>query len=83
MSGKGMILGLAGLGAVGLILRAASKTTSAPAEVQKTYVEKALDTAKAKTTSATSSKVTTAKTYAQKGTAEVRAAVNAIDQLLK
>lgn len=83
MNGKGLILGLAGVGAVGLLLRAASKTTSAPAAAQQTYVDKTLEAAKAKTKTATSSKVTKAKTYAQKGTAEVQSAVNAINNLLK
>lgn len=83
MNGKGVILGLAGVGGVALLLRAASKTTSAPAAVQQTYVDKTLANAKAKATAASSSKVTKAKQYAAKGTSEVRAAVNAIDKLLK
>lgn len=82
-SGKGIVLGLAGLGGVALLLRAASKTTSAPAAVQQTYVDKSIAAAKAKATAASSSKVSKAKAYAAKGTSEVRAAANAIDKLLK
>jgi hypothetical protein len=76
MNGKGIVLGLAGLGGVALLLRAASKTTSAPAAAQQTYVDKTLAAAK-------TGKVATAKSYAKKGTAEVQSAVNAIDKLLK
>jgi len=82
-SGKGLILGLAGLGGVALLLRAASSGTSAKSATQQTYVDKTLAAAKAKTTAASSSKVTAAKNYAKKGTAEVQSAVNAINNLLK
>jgi hypothetical protein len=76
MNGKGIVLGLAGIGGVALLLRAASKTTSAPAVAQQTYVDKTLAAAK-------TGKVAKAKAYAQKGSSEVKAAVNAIDKLLK
>jgi len=76
MNGKGIVLGLAGIGGVALLLRAASKTTSAPAAVQQTYVDKTLAAAK-------TGKVAKAKGYVQKGSSEVKAAVNAIDKLLK
>lgn len=83
-SGKGVILGLAGLGGVALLLRAASSGTSAKATTQQTYVDKTLEAAKAKATSTTAKggKVDTAKTYVKKGTAEVQSAVNAINKLL-
>lgn len=83
MSGKGIVLGLAGLGGVALLLRAASKTTSAPAAVQQTYVDKSIEAAKAKAKGASSTKVEKAKGYAKKATAETQAAVNAINKLLK
>jgi hypothetical protein len=85
-SGKGIILGLAGVGGVALLLRAASKGTTAPAAKQQTYVDKTLDAAKAKATAATTAKggkVDKAKGYVQKGTAEAQSAINAINQLLK
>ena len=84
-SGKGIVLGLAGLGGVALLLRAASAGTSAKSETQKTYVDQTLDKAKAKvtaTTTAKGGKVDTAKGYVKKGTAEVQSAVNAINKLL-
>lgn len=82
-SGKGIVLGLAGLGGVALLLRAASKTTSAPSAVQQTYVDKSIEAAKAKAKAASSSKVAKAKSYVAKGAAETQSAVNAINQLLK
>lgn len=81
-SGKGIILGLAGLGGVALLLRAASSGTTAPAAKQQTYVDKTLEAAKAKAAAAKGGKVETAKGYVKKGTAEVQSAVNAINKLL-
>lgn len=82
-SGKGLILGLAGLGGVALLLRAASSGTSAKSNVQQTYVDKTLAAVKAKVAAKSTGKVATAKSYAKKGTAEVQSAVNAINALLK
>ncbi len=81
-SGKGIILGLAGIGVAGLLLKAASSKTSAPVAKQQTYVEKTLAksspvVAKAK------GKVATAKSYAAKGTAEAQAAIDAVNKILK
>ena len=81
-NGKAVILGLAGVGAVGLLLRAASKGTTAPAAKQQTYVDKTLSKATTATT-AKGGKVDKAKGYVKKGTAEVQSAVNAINNLLK
>jgi hypothetical protein len=82
-NGKGIVLGLAGLGAVGLLLRAASKSASAPSHVQQTYVDKTIEAAKAKVAAKSSAKVAKAKSYVQKGTAETQAAINAINKLLE
>ena len=82
VSGKGLILGLAGLGGVALLLRAANSGTSAKSETQQTYVDKTLAAAKAKTTTASSSKVTKTKSAVKRGAAEVQSAVNAINKLL-
>ena len=85
-SGKGLILGLAGVGGVALLLRAASKGSTAPAVKQQTYVDKTLEAAKAKAAAATTAKggkVDKAKGYIAKGTAEAQSAVNAINALLK
>jgi uncharacterized cupredoxin-like copper-binding protein len=84
-SGKGIVLGLAGLGGVALLLRAASGGTSAKSATQQTYVDKTLAAAKAKATSTTAkgSTVDKAKGYAAKGTAEAQSAINAINNLLK
>jgi uncharacterized cupredoxin-like copper-binding protein len=79
MSGKGIILAAAGLGAVALVLKAASQATSAPASKQQTYVEKTLASAKAKQ----SGTVTKAKQAGKKVTAEINSATKAIDALLK
>ena len=78
MSGKGIILAAAGLGAVALVLKSASAATSAPASKQKTYVEKTLASAKAKQ----SGTVAKAKAAGKKATAEINAATKAIDNLL-
>ncbi len=84
-SGKGIVLGLAGLGGVALLLRAASAGTSAKSDTQQTYVDKTLAAAKAKASSTTAKggKVDTAKKYVAKGTAEAQSAINAINNLLK
>lgn len=84
-NGKAVVLGLAGVGGVALLLRAASKGTTAPAAKQQTYVDKTLEAAKAKATSTTAKggKVDKAKSVVKKGTAEVQSAVNAINDLLK
>ena len=83
--GKGLILGLAGVGDVALLLRAASKGSSATSTTQQTYVDKTLQAAKAKATATTAkgSKVDKVKGYAAKGTAEAQSAINAINNLLK
>lgn len=81
-NGKAIILGLAGVGGVALLLRAASKGSSATSATQQTYVDKTLASAKAKVT-APNAKVTKAKGYVAKGTAEAQSAVNAINALLK
>jgi hypothetical protein len=81
-SGKGIILGLAGLGGVALLLRAASSGTSAKASTQQTYVDKTLSNIKTKAATP-NPKITKAKGYVAKGTAEVQSAVNAINNLLK
>lgn len=81
---KGIVLGLAGLGVVGLLLRAASAGTSAKPAVQKTYVDQSLAKGQAKVDAVKqSSTVQKAKAYAQKGTAEAQSAINAISKLLK
>ena len=80
MSGKGIILAAAGLGAVALALKAASEATSAPASKQQTYVDQTLAKAKAAKQSGT---VTKAKAAGKKVTAEAQSAVNAINDLLK
>ena len=82
-SGKGIILGLAGLGGVALLLRAASGGTSAKSTTQQTYVDKTLAAAKAKATPSKGGTVDKAKGYAAKGTAEAQSAINAINNLLK
>ncbi len=85
-NGKAVILGLAGVGGVALLLRAASKGTTAPAAKQQTYVDQTLEKAKAKVTASTTAKggkVDKAKGYVKKGTAEVQSAVTAINNLLK
>jgi hypothetical protein len=84
-NGKAIVLGLAGVGGVALLLRAASKGSSAPAAKQQTYVDKTLEAAKAKATGTTAkgSKVDKAKGYVSKGTAEAQSAINAINNLLK
>lgn len=79
MSGKGIILAAAGLGAVALALKAASEATSAPASKQQTYVDKTLAAAKKKQ----GGTVSKAKAAGKKVTAEINSATKAIDDLLK
>lgn len=85
MNGKGVILGLAGLGGVALLLHAASKGSSATSATQQTYVDKTLADAKTKVdkTTAKGSTLDKYKGYAKKGTEEASSAVNAISNLLK
>ena len=84
MSGKGVILGLAGLGGVALLLRAASAGTTAKPSVQKTYVQTALDSAsQSPTVAKAKGYAAQAKDYAAKGTAEAQAAINAVNNMLK
>jgi hypothetical protein len=83
--GKGLILGLAGLGGVALLLHAASKSASAAPATSQTTVDKTLDKVKAKAAESTAkgSKIDKYKGYAKKGTEEAQSAVTAITNLLK
>jgi len=84
-SGKAIVLGLGGLGAIALLLKHASSSTSAAPAAQKTYVDTSIDAIKAKAaaTTAKGSKIDKAKGYVAKGSAEAQAAIDAVDKLLK
>jgi hypothetical protein len=85
MSGKALLIGALGVGAIALIAKKASSSTSTASTATPaptTKVDQTIAKVKAKVTPS-SAKVDKAKGYVAKGTAEAQAAIDAVNRLLK